>query len=62
MKTTWEDRVIEERKELYNKMVALNEVLHDEDTKVPVNQLRLLEVQYSCMEGYLKVLNLRLKA
>jgi len=57
----WRTRVTAERLDLYIKMMAINEVLHNEDTKVSKEQLDLLEVQYSCMEGYLKVLDLRLK-
>ena len=59
----WLDRLKEERKELFEKMGNLNGFLHSDHLKDCVNEeeISLLEIQYSCMEGYLKTLNRRLE-
>ena len=57
------DRLKAEAVELLNKMNKLNEFLHSDTlpSMVGEEEIALLELQYSCMEGYLKVLNRRLK-
>lgn len=56
------DRLIEERRDLYGKMNKLNEFLHGDIVKtLDIIDISLLEIQYSCMEGYLKVMTARIE-
>lgn len=59
---TYLERLIEERKELYLKFQKLSKFLNGDEIKtLECEDIALLEIQYSCMEGYLKVLTRRLE-
>ena len=58
---TFMDSLIIEHIELGNKLQKLNDFLHgDEIQTLSDEDVALLEIQYSFMEGYLKVLARRL--
>ena len=56
------DRMVEEHAELAIRLGKLNSFLHSEHISLLADEdTALLEIQYSCMEGYFKVLVRRLE-
>lgn len=56
--TSWRDRVVIEAKELKEKMVALRSAI--DERKVPLDQVPILNEQYTAMHAYYLILNRRL--
>ncbi len=52
----WQDRLVEERKELLDKMIKLKNMIDDGVLKLSRKEWRMLECQYEAMRNYLQVL------
>lgn len=55
----WQERLLEERKELMERTIKLNKFLNNPDTKLNGREWRMLEGQASCMRDYLQILTTR---
>lgn len=55
--STYTERLVIEHKALADKTQKLNNFLHGDEVQALLDEdIALLEIQYSCMEAYLKVL------
>jgi len=55
----WQERLLEERKELMERTIKLGKFLSDSDAKLNHEEWKMLEGQYYHMKEYLQILTTR---
>ena len=55
----WQERLLEERKELMERTIKLGKFLDDPDAKLNHEEWKMLEAQYHHMKEYLQILTTR---